>query len=72
MSHIKLAIVVPCYNEEKVLRETTARLSEVIEHLVERGDISADSFMLYVSDGSSDNTWNLIAELHHAAPHRVL
>ncbi|MGN1263866.1 MAG: glycosyltransferase family 2 protein [Prevotella sp.] len=60
----KLAIVVPCYNEEQVLKETTKRLTEVLDALASERKISGDSFILYVNDGSKDNTWQLIETLH--------
>lgn len=55
-----LAIVVPCYNEEAVLQETNHRLLAVIRELSDKKEISNDSFVLYVNDGSKDNTWLLI------------
>lgn len=61
---IKLAIVSPCYNEEKVLDDSAARLSAMLDGLVEKGKISADSFVLYVNDGSRDRTWEIISRLH--------
>lgn len=61
---MRLSIVVPCYNEEPVLQETTVRLSAVLDSLVEKRKISSDSFILYVNDGSRDKTWTLIASLH--------
>lgn len=64
MNNNRLAIVVPCYNEEAVLRETTDRLAYVLETLLFKKKISEDSFILYVNDGSKDETWNLISELH--------
>lgn len=60
----RLAIVVPCYNEEAVLIETTKRLSHVLESLINDKSISEDSFILYVNDGSRDNTWDIISKLH--------
>lgn len=62
-----LAIVVPCYKEEAVLRETTKRLVEVIDELVKIDFVSTKSFILYVNDGSKDNTWPIIADLHEAS-----
>lgn len=56
---MRLAIVVPCYNEEAVLRETTARLLEVCRR-VEEGAGEVDTYILYVDDGSSDATWSLV------------
>ena len=61
---IKLAIVSPCYNEEDVLRQSAARLTELFDRLVQDGTISADSMMVFVNDGSRDRTWQLIQELH--------
>ena len=62
----RLAIVVPCYNEEEVLQETTRQLSEVLENLVEGGLISTDSYILFVNDGSTDNTWMMIHQYHES------
>lgn len=61
-----LAVVVPCYNEEAVLPETTRRLTAVLGSLVEEGLVDGKSFILYVNDGSRDNTWQLIANYHAA------
>lgn len=60
----KLAIVVPCYKEEAVLYETTKRLSDVLNLLVAKCKIDNDSFILYVNDGSTDQTWPIIQQLH--------
>lgn len=56
----KLAIVVPCYNEEEVLEETTKQLVELMKNLIQKDKITNDSFILYVNDGSKDNTWKII------------
>lgn len=61
---INLGIVVPCYNEEEVLLETTNRLSNVLDRLIGGGNIKA-GHIYYVNDGSNDKTWQLIDELHH-------
>lgn len=63
VTNCTLAIVVPCYNEEAVLHETTERLSTVLNKLKEEGKVNNDSFILYVNDGSRDRTWDLIASL---------
>ncbi|WML47823.1 glycosyltransferase family 2 protein [Neobacillus sp. PS3-34] len=63
-----LTIVVPCYNEESVLNETTIRLTRVIEELIMDHSISKDSQILYVDDGSIDHTWNTIEDLGHSSP----
>ena len=59
---MKLNIVVPCYNEEAVLQETTKQLSLMIDTLIEKGKIS-DCNIVYVADGSHDTTWSLIEQL---------
>ena len=59
----RLSIVVPCYNEEEVLQETTRRLSVVMDNLIKEDLISSDSYIIYVNDGSTDNTWPLIQQL---------
>lgn len=63
---MRLSIVVPCYNEELVLQETTTRLGAVLESLIHKQKISSDSFVLYVNDGSRDKTWSIIESLHSA------
>ncbi|MBP5220820.1 MAG: glycosyltransferase family 2 protein [Bacteroidaceae bacterium] len=66
MNKHRLAIVVPCYKEELVLHETTSRLTQVLDDLVKDDLIATNSYILYVNDGSTDNTWNIISELHEA------
>ena len=66
MNKHRLAIVVPCYKEELVLHETTQRLTAVLDGLVKDDLIATNSYILYVNDGSTDNTWNIISELHEA------
>ncbi|MBE5883164.1 MAG: glycosyltransferase family 2 protein [Lachnospiraceae bacterium] len=67
----KLAIVVPCYNEEEVLKIASAALREVLDDLVQKEKIAEDSFILFVNDGSKDRTWELIEEEHAAYPVQV-
>lgn len=57
--HIRLAIVVPCYNEEEVLPETTRRLTDILQCLEADGMIGSGK-ILYVDDGSKDATWQFI------------
>lgn len=59
-----LYIVIPCYNEELVLKETTRVLKEKIEVLIDDKKISKKSRILYVNDGSKDKTWDLIKEIN--------
>ena len=65
-----LYIVVPCYNEEEVLRETNSRLTALLRRLVDEGKVSADSRVMYVNDGSHDRTWQLIRQFHDEGPVR--
>lgn len=58
---MKLLIVVPCYNEEAVLPETTQRLLDVLQRLRDAGQIS-EGQLLFVDDGSRDTTWKIIEE----------
>ena len=60
----KLYVVIPCYNEEEVLNETTKRLTEKLNSLIKKKVISKDSKVLYVNDGSKDSTWELINKIH--------
>ena len=59
-----LYIVIPCYNEEEVILETTKRLKEKLSKLIKNKTISNKSRVMYVNDGSKDNTWNLIEEIN--------
>ncbi len=67
----KLAIVVPCYNEEEVLEIASKALREVLDDLAGKGKIAEDSFVLFVNDGSKDHTWELIEKEHAAHPVQV-
>ena len=60
----KLAIVVPCYNEEPVLEDTARQLTDLLSHLIAREKVSPDSFILFVNDGSTDGTWRLIEQAY--------
>ena len=63
-----LYIVVPCYKEQEVLPETSRRLREKMRQLMDEGKISRRSRVMFVNDGSSDNTWAIISELHEKEP----
>ena len=60
----RLAIVVPCYNEEEMLPLTTKELTGVLCDLITKQKIAPDSYILYVDDGSKDSTWELIRKFH--------
>lgn len=59
-----LYVVIPCYNEEEVLKETTKRLKEKLTNLIDKKIIGKDSRVMYVNDGSKDKTWELIKEIN--------
>ena len=61
------AIVVPCYNEEAVLAETTSRLLEVMQRVAEK-HADLQGRIVYVDDGSRDGTWPLIGSLSKQHP----
>jgi len=57
---MKLGIIIPCYNEEEGLAETTKRLDLLLSKMINLGEIDQNSFVCYVDDGSQDKTWTLI------------
>ena len=67
MKNTKLIIVVPCYNEEEVLQETTRQLSTVLSGMEQEGTIT-EGKLLYVDDGSRDATWHIIEQLSTENP----
>ncbi|MEI6336424.1 MAG: glycosyltransferase [Methylococcaceae bacterium] len=60
---IDISIVVPCYNEEAVLLETTRQMANLLQQLIIEGNITPNSRVYYVDDGSRDQTWKLIESL---------
>ena len=64
----KIAIIIPCYNEEEVFPETAERLSLKIQSLIDKQIINRESRLIFIDDGSSDNTWNLIEKYHEENP----
>ena len=61
MKDTRLYLVLPCYNEEAVLPETAKRLLQLYAQMEAAGQISPDSRIVFVDDGSRDSTWQLIA-----------
>lgn len=68
---MKLVIVIPCYNEQSVLPETNRRVRALLRRLVEAGEVSSDSEVYFVDDGSNDQTWDLIQAMVAADLHVV-
>ena len=58
-----LYIVIPCYNEQEVLPITAPMFLEKINSLIEKGLCNENSKVLFVNDGSKDDTWNIIQQL---------
>ncbi len=67
----RLYIVIPCYNEEKVLPLTAPMFLQKLEELIGRGQIAGDSRILFVNDGSKDATWSIIEDLARKDPHYI-
>lgn len=63
-----LYMVIPCYNEEEVLPETTKRLEKKLGDLIKKKVISEKSKVMYVNDGSKDKTWELIKKINKDNP----
>lgn len=59
-----LYVVIPCYKEEEVLPETAKRMKRKMAQLIDEGKISEKSRVMFVNDGSADQTWPLIEQLH--------
>lgn len=59
-----IALVVPCYNEQEVLPSTAATLGKLLDTMLAEELISDKSFVMFVNDGSHDNTWQIITALH--------
>lgn len=59
-----LYIVIPCFNEEEVIEETTKELKKKLESLIKKKIISKKSRVMYVNDGSKDETWEKIKLIH--------
>ena len=66
-----LYIVVPCYNEQEVLPVTAPMFLQKINQLTAEGKISPDSRVLFVNDGSKDDTWNIICALAESDGHYI-
>lgn len=66
-----LYIIIPCYNEESVLPITSSMFLDKINELVAAGKIADNSRILFVNDGSKDQTWEIIQELSETDPHYI-
>ena len=66
-----LYIIIPCYNEEKVLPITSSMFLDKINELVKLNKISDDSRIMFVNDGSKDKTWDIICDLSKKDKHYI-
>jgi len=73
MSEIKsrLAIIIPCFNEELVVKSTVETLLGVMDGIVQKGKITEDSYIYLVDDGSKDSTWSIIEELRNTYGEKI-
>ena len=67
----KLALVIPCYNEQEVLESTISRLLEIMRELSDLKIISKRSFIFLVDDGSTDKTFEIIQKLHNEHKNQI-
>lgn len=65
---VTLYLAIPCYNEEKVLKDTSLKLLKKYNQLITEKKISEKSRIVYIDDGSKDKTWDNIKELHNLNP----
>lgn len=61
---MKLYLAIPCYNEEEILRFTAEKLAQKITEMINSGTISAESKIVFIDDGSTDATWDIIKSLY--------
>ncbi|MCK9225131.1 MAG: glycosyltransferase, partial [Candidatus Muirbacterium halophilum] len=59
----RLAVIVPCFNEQANISYSAKKLIHILDNMITKKMISNDSFVLYVDDGSSDNTWDYIKKI---------
>lgn len=71
MKNTSLCVVIPCYNEEEVLPITSGIFLNELNVLIEKGKISSESRIMFVNDGSSDKTWDIIKKLSHDNEHFI-
>lgn len=71
MMNTKLCVVIPCYNEEEVLPITSKLFLATLKDMIAKGKISDDSRIMFVNDGSSDKTWDIICDLAEADDHFI-
>lgn len=71
MSKTKLALIIPCYNEELVIESTVRTLLSVLDEIIAKDKINQDSYIYLVDDGSKDKTWAVIEALYKEFEGRI-
>ena len=71
MSKTKLALIIPCYNEELLIETTIKTLLNILKELSSKEKISKDSYIYLVDDGSTDSTWEIISTLNKEFPNQI-
>ncbi len=71
MDSIRLYVIIPCYNEQDVLPITAPQFLSKLEKLISSQQISQNSRILFVNDGSKDSTWTIIKDLASQDPHYI-
>ena len=66
---MQLSLILPCYNEEEVLEETSVKLLSLFSSLIESSKIHDSSTICFIDDGSSDDTWDIIETLSQKNKH---
>ena len=64
----KLAVILPCFNEEDILHHSAEQMVALFYRMITQKKIAKDSKIVFVDDGSTDKTWNVIVELHQEYP----
>lgn len=67
----KLAIIIPCFNEELVIKSTVETLLTVLDKIIAKEKISNESYIYLIDDGSKDKTWEIIEQLHNIYGNKV-
>lgn len=66
-----LYMIIPCYNEEEVLPVTSTIFGDKLRELIQKNKVAEQSRILFINDGSSDNTWNIISDLAKRDSHYI-
>ena len=71
ISKSSIGIVLPCFNEEEILLQTDKKIGALFENLIQNKLVTENSFIVYVDDGSSDKTWDIIQNLVNSNKNRM-